>query len=232
MKRALSLVLLSVAALAGLSAHALAHQSGCHAAHSCPSDHHTYVWYDSSGHGWSCAEPGAAEYDPARDTTRVVYQGRTYFCRRAGSSGVPSPRTAPPKLGSGRCKLGRLPDRSCTPGAVFSRVGRSQVCVPGRARRVRNVPQSLKNSIYAEYGVLSHSRGQFEVDHLVPLELGGSNSAKNLWPEAAAPRPGFHEKDRLENVLHDRVCSGEMSLTRAQHLFERNWVAAYRRYVP
>jgi len=231
MKRALSLVLLSVAALVGLDAHALAHQSGCHAAHSCPSDHHTYVWYDGSGRGWSCAEPGAAEYDPARDKTRIVYQGRTYFCRRAGSSGAPSPRTAPPKLGNGRCKLGRLPDHSCTPGAVFSRVGRSQVCVPGRARRVRDVPQSLKNSIYAEYGVRSHRRGQFEVDHLVPLELGGSNSPKNLWPEAAAPKPGFHEKDRLENALHGRVCSGEMSLTRAQHLFERNWVAAYRRYV-
>jgi len=231
MKRALSLVLVSVAAMVGLTSHALAHRSGCHIAHSCPSDHHTYVWFDSSGRGWSCAEPGASEYDPARDKTRIVYQGRTYFCRLAGSSGSPSPRAAPPKLVPGSCKRGRLPDHSCTPGAVFRSIGKSQVCIPGHARRVRNVPQSLKNSIYAEYGIRSHSRGQFEVDHLVPLELGGSNSAKNLWPEAASPKPGFHEKDRLENALHERVCSGQMSLTRAQHLFERNWVAAYRRYV-
>jgi hypothetical protein len=231
MKRALSLVLLSVAAMVGLTPHALAHRSGCHVAHSCPSDHHTYVWYDSSGRGWSCAEPGASEYDPARDKTKIVYQGRTYYCRRAGSSGSPSPRTTPPKLMPGSCIRARLPDRACTPGAVFRSVGKSQVCVPGHARRVRNVPQSLKNSIYGEYGIRSHSRGQFEVDHLVPLELGGSNAAKNLWPEAASPKPGFHEKDRLENALHERVCSGAMSLTRAQHLFERNWVAAYRRYV-
>jgi 5-methylcytosine-specific restriction endonuclease McrA len=27
--------------------------------------------------------------------------------------------------------------------------------------------------------------GAFEVDHLIPLELGGDNVIANLWPEAA-----------------------------------------------
>ena len=31
------------------------------------------------------------------------------------------------------------------------------------------------------------------------LELGGSNDIKNLWPEAALPTPGFHEKDAVED---------------------------------
>lgn len=130
-----------------------------------------------------------------------------------------------------QCKLGRLPDRACTPGATFRGVTRQQVCIRGRAKHVRNVPESLKRSTYAEYGVRTHHRGQFEVDHLVPLELGGSNAATNLWPEPAAPTPGFHEKDHLENALHALVCSGRMSLKRAQGLIKRNWVSAYRRYV-
>lgn len=40
---------------------------------------------------------------------------------------------------------------------------------------------------------------------------GGSNNIANLWPEAASPKPGFHEKDQVENYLHDQVCSGAIS---------------------
>jgi hypothetical protein len=74
-----------------LAAVALGHQSGCHSNHSCPSDHHTYVWYDSSGQGWDCVEPGAPEYDPAQDTTTISYGGYTYYCRAAGSTPPPYP---------------------------------------------------------------------------------------------------------------------------------------------
>jgi hypothetical protein len=61
-------------ALAGAVAHgASSHQSGCHSQHSCPSDHHTYVWTDlTTGLTWDCAEPGAAEYDPSLDTTTIA----------------------------------------------------------------------------------------------------------------------------------------------------------------
>ena len=58
-----------------------------------------------------------------------------------------------------------------------------------------------------EYGITSHAPGQYEVDHLVSLELGGSNDIANLWPELASPKPGFHEKDKVENYLHAQVCS-------------------------
>ena len=59
------------------------------------------------------------------------------------------------------------------------------------------------------------------------LELGGSNARANLFPEAATPRPGSHEKDRLENRLHDEVCTGRLRLRRAQRLISTDWVAAY-----
>jgi hypothetical protein len=61
----------------------------------------------------------------------------------------------------------------------------------------------------------------------VSLELGGSNVRANLFPEAATTRPGSHEKDRLENRLHAEVCSGTITLRRAQRLIARNWVTAY-----
>jgi hypothetical protein len=58
------------------------HSDPCHSQHTCPSDHHTYVWTDvSTGLAWDCGEPGAPEYDPSRDTTTIVYLGLTYYCR-------------------------------------------------------------------------------------------------------------------------------------------------------
>jgi hypothetical protein len=128
------------------------------------------------------------------------------------------------------CKLrGPLPDAGCTPGTRYRRVGKAQVCTPGYAHRVRNVPQSRKNAVYAAYGMTTHFNGRNgEVDHLVSLELGGTNATSNLFPEAAAPRPGSHDKDRLENRLHTEVCDGRITLRRAQHLIAENWVAAYR----
>jgi hypothetical protein len=167
-------------------------------------------------------------------------------CLKPGTSGTtgasPSPSTRPgpkPKLGpsvplarrskrSG-CKVdGPLPDTACTPGARFKYATKAKMCRPGYSKSVRNVPQATKNAVYRAYGMTAHFNGQTgEVDHLVSLELGGSNSIANLFPEAATPTPGSHQKDRLENQLHDEVCAGRITLTHAQHLIAANWVAAY-----
>ncbi len=92
---------------------------------------------------------------------------------------------------------------------------------------MRDVPESEKNDVYAEYGIKTHRTGEYEVDHLVSLELGGSNDIANLWPEAANPRPGFHEKDQVENYLHDQVCSGAVPLDQAQYQIATNWLQVY-----
>ena len=125
--------------------------------------------------------------------------------------------------------LGGLADSACTPGDILPNVTKNDICQPGYARSVRNVPASEKDQVYAEYGVVSHSAGEYEVDHLVSLELGGSNNIANLWPEAASPKPGFHEKDKVENYLHDQVCSGAISLKQAQIEIATNWLAVYNR---
>ncbi len=120
-----------------------------------------------------------------------------------------------------------LPDSACTPGAILSTGTKEAICKSGYAKSVRNVPNSEKDQVYAEYGITSHAPGQYEVDHLVSLELGGSNDIANLWPEAASPKPGFHEKDKVENYLHDQVCSGAISLQQAQTEIATNWLAVY-----
>jgi hypothetical protein len=122
---------------------------------------------------------------------------------------------------------GALQDFACTPGAIFPNVTKQQVCVPGYARSVRNVPQSEKKQVFAEYGITKHPTGAYEVDHLVSLELGGTNDIANLWPEAATPKPGFHEKDRVENYLHTQVCNGSITLKQAQIEIATNWLNVY-----
>jgi hypothetical protein len=128
------------------------------------------------------------------------------------------------------CKAhGGLPDSACTPGAILSTGTKTAICQSGYASSVRNVPTSEKDQDYAEYGITHHSPGQYEVDHLVSLELGGSNDIANLWPELASPTPGFHQKDQVENYLHDQVCSGAISLSDAQVEIATDWLSVYQR---
>src|SRR5438132_8559183 len=66
------------------------------------------------------------------------------------------------------------PNPRLTPGDVLA-VTKKDICIPGYARKVRNVPAAVKRQVYEEYGILSHPPGEYEVDHLISLELGGSN---------------------------------------------------------
>ena len=151
--------------------------------------------------------------------------------------GTTTPSSGTPHFGvqtktAGCVAHGGLPDSACTPGALFPSATQQVICASGYASTVRNVPSSEKDQAYAEYGIYHHSTGQYEVDHLVSLELGGSNDIANLWPEAAAPTPGYHEKDKVENYLHAQVCSGALSLQEAQNEIATNWLAVYNRMPP
>jgi hypothetical protein len=127
---------------------------------------------------------------------------------------------------------GSLPNRSLTPGESFPGVTAQQVCVSGYAGRARNVLPEQYVQVYASYGIrYPEPAGTYELDHLVPLELGGDNSNRNLWPEPALPVPGFHQKDQLENYLHDAVCGDRMAIADAQAGIASDWISLYRLYV-
>jgi hypothetical protein len=129
------------------------------------------------------------------------------------------------------CRLGANPDRRCSPGAYFSGLTKAVICSSSfRTGEVRNVPQSEKYEVEAEYGLAERLYGRtLEIDHIVSLELGGSNDVANLYPEEANADPGYRVKDRLENRLHSLVCSGSMSLHAARVGIASNWQALYRK---
>src|SRR5579864_8408772 len=141
----------------------------------------------------------------------------------------PQPNWGKPTKTTG-CQInGALQDKACTPGDIIPDATKDKICVSGYAGSVRNVTQSTKNQVYAEYGVTTHKSGQYEVDHLVSLQLGGSNNISNLWPQPATPTPGFHEKDRVENYLHDLICKkGTLTVQQAQIEIATNWLAVYK----
>lgn len=116
-----------------------------------------------------------------------------------------------------------LPDSSCTTGAVFN-VGTSTICTVGYTKQVRDVSLSEKKAVFKEYGISYSLHANYEVDHLISLELGGSNDISNLWPESYIISNGSHTKDGFENYLHSQVCKGNISLTEAQREISTNWL--------
>jgi hypothetical protein len=157
----------------------------------------------------------------------------------AGGQPVPSPSASEPPsqpaaaIGSPSGPIpGSLPNLELTPGEAFPGVTAREICASGYSGRARNVIREQYVQVYAAYGLpYPEPAGTYELDHLIPLELGGDNSNRNLWPEPAAPVPGFHQKDELENFLHAGVCRGGMALSEAQQEIAGDWVALFRRYL-
>lgn len=123
-----------------------------------------------------------------------------------------------------------LPDAQLTPGAVRS-TDTSEICTPGYSRSVRHTSTHLKREIYREYGV-TYRRGAYEVDHLVPLGIGGADVQENLWPEPHGSGWSADAKDRLEWKLYRMVCHEGFSVQAAQAAIAKNWIAAYHRFCP
>ncbi|HUY45353.1 MAG TPA: hypothetical protein VMV92_06465 [Streptosporangiaceae bacterium] len=126
-----------------------------------------------------------------------------------------------------------LPDRHCTPGATYAKVTqqdiRSTICKSGWTKKVRppeSYTEKLKREQIAEYGYGDTRLGDYEEDHLIPLEIGGSpRSVRNLWPEydgGKIPNP----KDKVENALRTAVCDGRVKLAPAQRAIARDWKTA------
>jgi hypothetical protein len=156
--------------------------------------------------------PATAAPDPGEDTS--------------AAQEAPGPGPAHARVVSGGWEI---PDPTYTPGAVLA-ADAAKVCTPGYSKTVRNVPESEKEQVYIEYGITTHVPYQYEVDHDISLELGGSNDITNLWPEPNDKTQG-NTKDTLENKLHELVCSGDLTLHQAQDAIKGDWTIAYRKYV-
>jgi hypothetical protein len=246
---------LSVALLASALAVALvactgagAHLNPCHFTHSCPSDNHTYTWTSPDGKALICTSHSFEKL--ATDTLTVSYGGRTYWCHAADAASAPPTSTTSTtstasngsvdvgetlyiskRTKTSGCVRGALPDSACSPGAFYTGLTKDVLCSSNfHTGDIRNVPGSVKAAVYREYGLAPTGHGHtYEVDHIISLELGGSNQIGNLYPEAASANPGFHTKDALENKTAALMCDGKISLVEAQHDIATNWIALYKK---
>lgn len=106
----------------------------------------------------------------------------------------------------------RMPVESVTPG---------DLCTNSPTHRYpenivyceRNVDTQLKNQIirmYDEqfgYQIRQMNRGDFKIDHFIPLSIGGSNSIKNLWPQHKSV---YVITDELEHLLFQKISEGRI----------------------
>lgn len=109
------------------------------------------------------------------------------------------------------------PNPESTPGSL---------CVNSPTRRYaeniiyceRNVSTQTKNAlfkIYDEkfgYQMRQMSRGDFKIDHFIPLSIGGSNSSDNLWPQHKSV---YRVTDPLEQLLSDKIQQGHIKQAEA-----------------
>lgn len=122
-----------------------------------------------------------------------------------------------------------LPNPRLTPG-VTRPVDLSAVCTAANDDVVRDVPDSVQQAVFHEYGIENALASDYEVDYLITPGLGGTGDIRNLWPEPHGNAWNSYVKDELEHHLHDMVCSGQIPLSTAQQEIAANWISAYQKY--
>ena len=97
------------------------------------------------------------------------------------STQTPQASLFPPASKTTNCHENNgLPDMTCTPGAVDSRVTqvniKSTICVSGYTSTVRpstTYTNNLKRQQIIAYGYSDTNLSDYEEDHFIPLEIGG-----------------------------------------------------------
>jgi hypothetical protein len=123
-----------------------------------------------------------------------------------------------------------MPDPKLTPGDT-AEVTKDDLCGGGLTTLDNKISIKVKSQIYDLYGIRADGPVAYNVDHLVPASLGGTNTIKNLWPQPLSGEWSYAEKNKLEKRLQKLVCSGEIELKKGQEEIARDWVSAYKRYV-
>ncbi|MGC9664961.1 hypothetical protein ACNTMW_00185 [Planosporangium sp. 12N6] len=166
------------------------------------------------GAGAPAPAPGALRATPV--TGRVTGQVPADCHQRTAGNGQP------------------LPDPVCTPGVVSTAVTQdnlaSTICRPGYTQTIR--PPSSDTGAYKRKAMAAYHDSRppsdYEFDHLVSLELGGSNDIGNLWPEFNdhPPDGAANSKDPVENALNRAVCAHKVTLVAAQKAIATDWTTA------
>jgi hypothetical protein len=108
--------------------------------------------------------------------------------------------------------------------AVTQETVETTICVPGWTRGARpssSYTRRVKIALTRELAIPQEMLGDFELDHRIPLSLGGapyepSNLELQPWDEA-------HEKDRKEACLARALCAGQLALDEARRRIWSDW---------
>lgn len=132
-----------------------------------------------------------------------------------------------------------LPDRVLTPGAANPAIvgdpsGKSimvngveaNICAKDfTADPYKKATEAVQDQVCDEYGQKNCSEiDKGEIDHLIPMEIGGEDMIRNLW---WLPEPDYTVKlHEVDDKLKTMVCSGKIDLKTAQSIVQHNWVVA------
>jgi hypothetical protein len=124
------------------------------------------------------------------------------------------------------------PDPLLTPGAVRT-TDVNEICSQGTSG-LRHWSRARDDKILEEYDLPAGRHPLYEIDHLVPLGIGGSDDDKNLWAEprrSIEPEWNAERKDELERKLRQLICAGTVAVSAAQAAIAEDWTEAWQCYV-
>jgi hypothetical protein len=72
----------------------------------------------------------------------------------------------------------------------------------------RNVTKKTRDFVASAYHINHDNFNKYEFDHLIPLAIGGSNNACNIWPQ---PLSEAHVKDEIELKVYHLLKKGKIT---------------------
>jgi hypothetical protein len=122
------------------------------------------------------------------------------------------------------------PDASLTPGLTRP-VTAAELCAADTDEAAPTVSRSVALEVFRRHGIANPAAGAYELDYLIPPDLGGARDDRNLWPQPYQEAPwNAYAKDALEDRLRRLVCGGKLDLRVAQEEIANDWTVAYRKY--
>ena len=117
---------------------------------------------------------------------------------------------------------------STNPDVTEATLGQT-ICVTGYTKTVRpstSYTNGVKKKLLRDAGIDESEIGQYELDHIIPLAVGGHpRKLSNLMLQGWDGEDGANKKDGLERKLHNMVCAGKIALANAQYCIAEDWVA-------
>jgi len=123
----------------------------------------------------------------------------------------------------------QLPSSFQTPGNK-GKANEAQICAADFEASVKPIAKWQRDQALERYGKRPEDFTG-ELDHLIPIGLGGSNDPDNIWPLPANKDMGPERKEALDLKLHQMVCDKTLTLKAAQDAIKKDWVKAYNEYV-